>query len=342
MTEATRNGATEGRDADVAGGVLVSGRRVADVGMFADLAVPVAFCLACGVAQEPSPNCSSCGRSRVVAPVEQLTTGAVRVGYLGRGPGAPPGVAVDHAPGLAHSIAFSVGGELHKQSPREFARLSNVEGLRALQSRAAAVLLVLLQPPDRRFKGSPQALEAAAATMLGSSSVAEGAAPELAPLAVARRAAAGLAVVGATEPLSLLGFTAHELTWWTALGQINGGELRGAVNTLAATAGGSLPDGDRPPAVVLAARRRRPVGPRARARDRTVGGEQGDATGRRGDRCRWARGAHVRLAVVARRARGDARRRDAVRVVCARRAASARRTRRFRARWCCRRRPATR
>ncbi len=246
MTDPTLNGATEGLDAHVAGGVLVSGRRVADVGMFADLAVPVDFCLACGVAQEPSPNCSSCGRSRVVAPVEQLTTGAVRVGYLGRGPGAPPGVAVDHAPGLTHAVAFSVGGELHKQSPREFGRLSNVEGLRALQSRAAAVLLVLLQPPDRRFKGSPQALETAAATMLGSSGVAEGATPAAAPLAVARRAAAGLAVVGATEPLSLLGFTEHELTWWTALGQINGGELRGAVNTL-----GALPADRYPMAIGL-------------------------------------------------------------------------------------------
>jgi len=189
MTDATLTGATEGLDADVAGGVLVSGRRVRDVGVFADLAVPVGFCLACGVAQEPSPNCSSCGRPRAVAPVEQLTTGAVRVGYLGRGPSAPPGVAVDHAPGLAHAVAFTVGGEIRKQSAREFGRLSSVEGLRALQSRAAAVLLALLQPPDRRFKGSPQALESAASAMLGSSG-ADDVAPTATPLAIARRAAA--------------------------------------------------------------------------------------------------------------------------------------------------------
>lgn len=230
MIDATPTPAPDGLDAD--GGVLVSGRRVSDVGSFADLAVAVDFCLACGVAQDPSPNCSSCGRPRAVAPVEQLTAGAIRVGYLGRGPGAPPGVAVDRVPGQAHAVAFSVGGELRKQSPREFGRLSSVEGLRALQSRAAAVLLVLLQPPDRRFKGSPRALEIAATTLLGADGEPD-AAPTESPLAIARRAAAGLAVVGATEPLSLLGFTEHEQTWWTAVGQINGGELRGAVNTLA-------------------------------------------------------------------------------------------------------------
>src|SRR5688500_12039035 len=172
MSDPTANGPSEqgahdAVEAGADGGVLVSGRRVGDVGGFADLAQPVDFCLACGVAQGPSPNCSSCGRSRAVAPVEHLSAGAVRVGYLGRGPGAPPGVAVDHVPGGSQPTAISVGGQVRKQSAREFGRLSAVDGLRPLQSRAAAVLLVLQQPPDRRFKGSPDALDAAADLMLG-------------------------------------------------------------------------------------------------------------------------------------------------------------------------------
>jgi tetratricopeptide (TPR) repeat protein len=249
MSDPTANGpsdqgAHDALEAGSGGGVLVSGRRVGDVGGFADLALPVGFCLACGVAQDPSPNCSSCGRSRAVAPVEHLTAGAVRVGYLGRGPGAPPGVAVDHVPGGAQPTAITVAGHVRKQSAREFGRLSTVDGLRPLQSRAAAVLLVLLQPPDRRFKGSPDALDAAADLMLGTTREHDEAHPNETPLAIARRAAAGLAIVGVTEPLPLLGLTPHELAWWTALAHINGGELRGAVTTL-----GQLPP-DRYPAAV--------------------------------------------------------------------------------------------
>lgn len=238
MSEPTVNGSGEREALDVVGpvadgGVLVSGRRVGDLGGFADLAQPVEFCLACGVPQEPSTNCSSCGRPRAVAPVEHLTSGAIRVGYLGRGPGAPPGVAVDQVPGSGQAMAVSVAGNVRKQSAREFGRLSTVDGLRPLQSRAAAVLLVLLQPPDRRFKGSPDALEAAADLVLGTAVTADDAHPNDTPLAIARRAAAGLAVVGVTEPLPLLGLTTTELAWWTSLAHINGGELRGAVSSLA-------------------------------------------------------------------------------------------------------------
>lgn len=225
------------------GGVLVSGRRTAEISGVPDLARVTTFCLACGVPQEPSPNCSSCGRPRAVAPPESLTAGAVRVGYLGRSPSAPPGVAVDLTPGSTSPIAITSAGELRKLSTREFHRLSTVEGLRPLQSRAAAVLLVLHQPPDRRFKGSTQALEGAASLVLG---VDDDHVHDPGPLAIARRAAAGLAALGVTEPLMSLGFTDDELTWWTALGHLNGGELREAVTTLA-----RLPPGRYPLAVGL-------------------------------------------------------------------------------------------
>ena len=246
MTDGTRSNGGDRAQPEVDGGVLVSGRRVADVERVrrsrrADRVLP---CLRRRPGPQPDlllVRTVARGRPGGADP------GGRRASRLPRsGLGRPPGSVSIRRPGVSHAIAITAGGELRKQSAREFARLSPSRACAPCSHGRPPCCSCCCSPRIAASRVRPHALDTAAAALLGTGEAHDGLAPDRTPLAIARRAAAGLAVVGATEPLELLGLTAHELTWWTALGQINGGELRGAVTTL-----GQLPPDRYPMAIGL-------------------------------------------------------------------------------------------
>jgi hypothetical protein len=151
-----------------------------------------------------------------------MSSGTVRVGFVGRGGRAAPTIWIVTA---ADSTQYTATGRvvpITESTPKGFV---NVEGLESIHCEVAAALAVC----DRNL------VEGLGGGALQPSLITHrlGVAGDASVLARARRTACELAGAGSRSSIALLPLTAGEISWWSALAALRAGERDDVVTHLA-------------------------------------------------------------------------------------------------------------